>query len=471
MKVKLLLSFNLCALIISGQSWVQDSSSIHDEQFGIPGEAFNVQFKSSGPFGKSWMYGSFWDKDSIKRCVAYREGGAWVPIPFSGNPFILAYDIAQVGDTLLIGGSFWDIVLDASSQALPMTGLLKVYKDSIWSDPRVNFPFDIEVFGDTVLMWGNYADAVDTIGPHIISYDGGNSYQYPYSTIHPYLNYGDFGPVKELERLSDGSIFTVINSSPRINPFSGSTIWNGTSWLSLGNGLAGLNSRAFQLAVYNGSLIMGGSFSKNNFPGDPANFIAKWNGASWEDIGGGVTDIVSQMFIYKSQLYVMINGGNPANHQFGDLHVPYFASWDGTQWCGSSFNYSRIPNSFGVINDTLFVSFTGKSSISGTNVGYLAFFDGDYFSGSNSQCSTPGIGIEGHISTNPILIYPNPTSGLLRIKTGEMIHSIRAYDLVGNAVKVELLDSGVTIPPGRHGVFILEVEVDGVIHRERIVKY
>ena len=55
--------------------------------------------------------------------------------------------------------------------------------------------------------------------------------------------------------------------------------WNGTSWLPLGDGITGLFSRVQSMAVYNGELIVGGTFTSAG--GIHANNIAKWNGTTW----------------------------------------------------------------------------------------------------------------------------------------------------------------------------------------------
>src|SRR5205823_5340380 len=61
--------------------------------------------------------------------------------------------------------------------------------------------------------------------------------------------------------------------------------WDGASWKSMGRfTLSGQPGGAVMLlADLNGSLVVGGSFDDGN--GSPANCVARWNGASWEDLG------------------------------------------------------------------------------------------------------------------------------------------------------------------------------------------
>ena len=80
-------------------------------------------------------------------------------------------------------------------------------------------------------------------------------------------------------------------------PTANIAAWDGSNWLALQNGIGpysffycpyslGLNGCVNSLAVYNNELYAGGRF--NNASGTPVNNIAKWNGTSWSDVGGGI---------------------------------------------------------------------------------------------------------------------------------------------------------------------------------------
>jgi hypothetical protein len=68
--------------------------------------------------------------------------------------------------------------------------------------------------------------------------------------------------------------------------------WNGSAWQPLGSGLIGfLTTEAMPgcnaLTVYNGELIAGGAFEQAG--GIPVNQIARWNGSTWQSLGGGLS--------------------------------------------------------------------------------------------------------------------------------------------------------------------------------------
>src|SRR5207247_1232209 len=78
--------------------------------------------------------------------------------------------------------------------------------------------------------------------------------------------------------------------------------WNGTTWQSVGTGT---NGSVNALAVYNNNLIAGGTFTFAG--GSAANFIAQWNGTTWSAMGGGavggpITDAVLALTVYNGNL-------------------------------------------------------------------------------------------------------------------------------------------------------------------------
>ncbi|HVM97275.1 MAG TPA: hypothetical protein VMT89_12855, partial [Candidatus Acidoferrales bacterium] len=65
--------------------------------------------------------------------------------------------------------------------------------------------------------------------------------------------------------------------------------WDGTSWSTLGSGLGNGtvgNWEAYALAIVGTDVYVGGNF--NSAGGVSTNGIARWNGSSWSDVGGGL---------------------------------------------------------------------------------------------------------------------------------------------------------------------------------------
>lgn len=108
--------------------------------------------------------------------------------------------------------------------------------------------------------------------------------------------------------------------------------WNGTAWSSLGTGKGnGINyDEVRALAMVGTTLYAGGQFYEAG--GVPATGIAKWDGASWSAVGGGVATpttggSVNSLAVSGTTLYVgggfSFVGGVAANN---------IAQWDGTAW-------------------------------------------------------------------------------------------------------------------------------------------
>ena len=99
------------------------------------------------------------------------------------------------------------------------------------------------------------------------------------------------------------------------------------TWSALGNGVSGCNGICKPIVktmAFNGTdLYVGGSFGAAG--GTTANNIAKWNGANWSGLGGGMQGEANAMVFKGSDLYVA-----------GDSQV---YRWDGNTW-------STLPGSF-----------------------------------------------------------------------------------------------------------------------------
>jgi hypothetical protein len=105
--------------------------------------------------------------------------------------------------------------------------------------------------------------------------------------------------------------------------------WNGASWSPLG---AGLDQEVLALATLpNGHLVAGGSFAVAG--SGPASCVARWDGASWTDIGGGVHWPSATPSVRA--LAVLPNGDLVAGGWFtqaGAATAIGIARWNGAVW-------------------------------------------------------------------------------------------------------------------------------------------
>jgi hypothetical protein len=104
--------------------------------------------------------------------------------------------------------------------------------------------------------------------------------------------------------------------------------WNGSNWSPLGDGVDGEEWPNVQALVVDneGNLYAGGSFTSAG--GNPANYVARWDGNNWSPLGSGMNDWVNALALDQDgNLYAggrfTTAGGVAANH---------IASWDGQSW-------------------------------------------------------------------------------------------------------------------------------------------
>jgi hypothetical protein len=116
--------------------------------------------------------------------------------------------------------------------------------------------------------------------------------------------------------------------------------WDGAAFGGLGGGVDG-EIRA--LAIYDGDLIAGGSFDYTG--SGPARNIARWDGSAWHPLGSGVHDSipdgttggVRDMVVWQGDLYVV----GDFTHA-GGVEVSYVARWDGSTWSDVGGGVSMI---------------------------------------------------------------------------------------------------------------------------------
>ncbi|WP_417608934.1 T9SS type A sorting domain-containing protein [Owenweeksia hongkongensis] len=483
LKSRVLVILLVLPLMGWAQGWVPSTIGILDSQQQAikPFGSFDIRFKSDGPFGKDWIYGHWWDEDTLIRHVGYREAGKWKSLPFyTTHPNSFTLDIVQYGDTMYIGGLYGPIFLDNNTTPLPNTHatILKYWPsgDSIWtSDVGMVHISDFEVSGDSLMVSGNFylvTDSTTEALPQLTS-DGGVSWTYPYANI-PTTDTGfGAGPFDDVE-IKDGNIYTL-NNQGKDPIWDGVIRWDGSQWHSFGAGVHGTSSAVMDLIFFRDTLYIAGSFTKAENPLNPGEFIARWNGQQWESVGGGVkanqwdiwaTSDGRMFFEYDDVLYCKIWA-----YEFGDAPLTVFAGWDGKQWCGTPFHSGDdAPKNFGFINDTLWSFYPNKNSVAlGQPVSYLNYFDGDYLHGPNSICSTLGLGEDEQVIVQEdIQVFPSPASDFLYIALSQAIENA-GYELL--SLDGELVQSGV-LAKGKNtlkianklsGVFLVKIETQSSV--------
>jgi hypothetical protein len=108
--------------------------------------------------------------------------------------------------------------------------------------------------------------------------------------------------------------------------------WTGTDWFPLtGPSGTGVNAAAvWALTSYNGALAVGGGFTEAG--GVPANRVARWNGTAWSALGTGVG---TGELTADTMALAVYNGALVAGGYFtvaGTTTVNNIARWNGSTW-------------------------------------------------------------------------------------------------------------------------------------------
>lgn len=158
-----------------------------------------------------------------------------------------------------------------------------------------------------------------------------------------------------------GGVFTIAGG----NPINFIAKWNAIDgWTALGSPTS-INSAVGVITNINNILYVGGHFTDagGNLNAD---YIAKWDGSSWAEVGAGLTGYVSAITKVGTSIYVTGGftnvGGNP--------NASYIIQWDGTSWLPLSSGTDYIANTLTSLNNDLYVAgtFGRAGSIAATNI-------------------------------------------------------------------------------------------------------
>lgn len=284
-----------------------------------------------------------WNTDTIK---TYQLGINW------GGVFA----ITLYKDTLYIGGNFQN----ASEQ--PNTARLAIWNGTSWQGTSLGQPsghiYDFVKFRDTLFMCGNYGHIGSQTFDMIAAYNGEN-----------WINVGSFGMWASALEVFNGELyaggywgirkylggtqwetFTVrpndfvfelkadsINSFLYVGgQFSavagqasvGSAMWDGFKWHALGD-YCGTTVWQQAMEIYRGDLYTGGGLIDNN--GDLDMYITRWNGESWDSIGGNFSSSIYALKVFRDTLYIggcfqtwdsIPNGGGIRSKGMVKLYMP-----------------------------------------------------------------------------------------------------------------------------------------------------
>jgi trimeric autotransporter adhesin len=269
--------------------------------------------------------------------IAQWDGSSWSPLGLgltgTPYPFVAALAVLPSGD-LYVGGWF--------SKA----GSLNVKNIAHWNgskwlpllsglNERV---WDLEVLpsGDLVAA-GNFTLAGSVSTSHIARWDGAS---------WSGLGSGTDGWIDALAVLPRGDLVAggVFSSAGGVGA-KRIARWDGTGWSALA---PGVSDWVYALAATSsGHLVAGGAFT--HMGGTHANRIARWDGSTWSALGTGMNGPDA---LWVRTLASLPSGDIVAGGAFttvGGTNVNYIARWDGSVWSPMGNGMSSIVRALAVL--------------------------------------------------------------------------------------------------------------------------
>lgn len=236
--------------------------------------------------------------------------------------------------------------------------------------------------------------------------------------------------------------------------------WNGTAFESFGSG--GLSfgvDMVNTMAVYNNELYIGGNFTIG--AGDPANYIMRWDGSQFRDVGGGTDGVVHKLKVYNGELYA-----SGSFHNIGSLTVDCLAKWNGVLWSEvCPFTLSNAQNNcvitdFCVVNNDLYIA------------GYFDYVDTIQM---NNIAKYSGLNQSVESEPNSIFkLYPVPASNKIVIEfMDSKIISFKIIDSSGkllNSLPKLTTKTEIDISKLASGIYFVEAITEQGTLRKKFVK-
>ncbi|HYV90432.1 MAG TPA: T9SS type A sorting domain-containing protein [Chitinophagales bacterium] len=375
------------------------------------------------------------DGDTLNR-VAYWNGQKWAKMDQGTGPHgEIVFAMLNYEDTIYAAGAF-----DADD-GCPATGIMK-WDGTHWQKVgQGNCEGTNKVFGsggeiltlqeiDDKIYAGGIYDTIGCLHAKGLGSWNGSDWQ----TVNGYDTSGAGGSISSIVKYKNKLYVGGYMGAP--DGYTGCCIlyFDSTEWKTVGGGFQGGGIQdVWDMVVYKGELYVAGRFHDY---GNPANYIARWDGTQWHDVGGGMNAPVFSLLVYHDKLYAI--GGFT---QAGTVPTSQMACWDGTKWCGISGFTINQSGPADVYNDTIILTCNYLAQGIDTIRNFVKFLGGDYM----DTCeATFGIS-ELNQSLNSFPLSPNPVQNLLTINLPSSAATIAVYDVAGRKMELPTSNSANTI--------------------------
>lgn len=296
-----------------------------DGVWGAMGSGLNgiARAMAIGPDGCLYVGGDFTAAGGVADTahVAKWNGTAWSALATGLDGVVRCLAFGADG-SLYAGGDF--------------TGYISNWDGSSWTTITNLFNgvvYSIAIGLDGIVYAGGAFDnyAAFTAANHIAQWDG--------SLWTPLGTGADIGTNDEVYTLTVGPDGTLYVGG-KFTKVANTTIdagrvakWDGTAWAALGTGM---NDKVQALVVgLGGRLYAGGEFTTAD--GIAAAYVAYWNGAIWSQVGDGLGSDVTEMAVNPDNGLIVADGIFTPAHGIDNR---YIAMWNGSVWTHFDMEYT-----------------------------------------------------------------------------------------------------------------------------------
>jgi hypothetical protein len=391
-------------------------------------------------------------------CIAVWDGNNWNRLNMGLNN--IANDIIRFQNKIYVGGGFQssDYNLIDSPYLATWDG---VQWDTIPGGKLNGSVGHFEILNNELYVMGGFDSIGNMEANGIAKWDGTT-----WSTVYNLPKLAPSGNAIYDVAIYQGNTYVAGNFYNTTTNIRDITMYNGSSWQSIGTppGMYGGLNIVYEMEVFNNELYVVGDIRKS--AGNVGNFIQKWDGMQWSDVGGGFSFQARTLKEYNNELYV---GGDFEYAANGLVKASKITKWDGLQWCGFRDSIDNSVLAIEFYHDTLIIS-GGFWTLGTDTIHKIAQWSG----GNYTDTCNVYVGINDiEDLSNEVTIYPNPTTGNFTIYIENFKEAkLEIYTISGQVIiQQPLFENSTLIDLSNYpkGLFLAKIIADNEVTVKKIV--
>jgi hypothetical protein len=324
-------------------------------------------------------------------CIAKWSSGSWSALGAGCRGGVNCIGI--LGSDIYVGGGFTNVGGVNAREFAKWDGFgwtTWPTTDGVFVYPLNDSPIKMVVKDGSIYMGGIFNQAGDVIANHVARYDGINFYALGSKPANGFATQPI--TVSCIGQAADGIYAGGLITAAGKTLVNRIARWDGTTWNDVGGGTMGGASSANRvqaIAGYGSDVYVGGRFT--NVGGINVSNIAHWDGGNWWNMGVGCDSGVRVLAASGGVVYA---GGDFTNVIDGPFYfvANHVAMWDGFNWytLGSGVNPNGNVNAIAVSGGNVYIGGTFTNA-SGATANRIAMWNG-------SSWSSLGIGAQNGLN-------------------------------------------------------------------------